>query len=169
MCVMSPFAAPLPDPDPHPVVCHVSFQIRIHIHTQLCAMCISDPDPDSAVCPMSVLCPDPDPVLCHVSCLHPAQRRLLLSVLAGVGLAAFAVIPTEKLSLKPSKPLYFYIVPLLRIQVGAGGAGGGGDALRWLGGRAHVLACLGTCACCCAGAAINLLISFEAVLVLLLI
>ena len=100
------------------------FQIRIRI--QLCAMCISDPDPDSAVCPMSVLCPDPDPVLCHVSCLHPAQRRLLLSVLAGVGLAAFAVIPTEKLSLKPSKPLYFYIVPLLRIQVGAGGAGGGG-------------------------------------------
>jgi A/G-specific adenine glycosylase len=43
------------------------------------------------------------------------QRRLLLGVLASVGLGAFALVPTQELQLsKPSKPLFFYLVPLLR-------------------------------------------------------
>ena len=43
------------------------------------------------------------------------QRRLLLGLLATAGLGAFALVPTEKLSLSPpSKPLFFYLVPLVR-------------------------------------------------------
>ena len=34
-------------------------------------------------------------------------------------LAAFALVPTEKLAAPPSKPLFFYLVPLLRVQVGS--------------------------------------------------
>lgn len=45
------------------------------------------------------------------------KRRLLLGLLASVGLGAFALVPTQDLALnKPSKPLFFYIVPLLRAQ-----------------------------------------------------
>ena len=32
------------------------------------------------------------------------------------GLSAFSLVPSEKLRLKPSKPLFFYLVPLLRTQ-----------------------------------------------------
>jgi hypothetical protein len=47
--------------------------------------------------------------------LPTLQRRLLLGLLASMGLAAFALVPTQQLQLsKPSKPLFFYIVPLLR-------------------------------------------------------
>ena len=35
---------------------------------------------------------------------------------------AFAIIPTSSLRGKPSKPLFFYLVPLLKIQVGAAAA-----------------------------------------------
>jgi hypothetical protein len=36
----------------------------------------------------------------------------------GAGLAAFALVPTEKLVLKPSKPMFFYLVPIMRVEVG---------------------------------------------------
>ncbi len=48
--------------------------------------------------------------------LRPPQKRLILGAIASVGLAAFALVPTKELRPKPSKPLYFYIVSLLRIQ-----------------------------------------------------
>ena len=45
------------------------------------------------------------------------QRRLLI----GIGLAgaagALALVPTAELRGKPSKPLFFYLTPLVRIQV----------------------------------------------------
>ncbi|EFJ42976.1 hypothetical protein VOLCADRAFT_83434 [Volvox carteri f. nagariensis] len=44
------------------------------------------------------------------------QRRLLIGGVLTLGLGAFALIPTEALRPKPSKPMYFYLVPLLRIQ-----------------------------------------------------
>jgi hypothetical protein len=40
----------------------------------------------------------------------------LLGALAVAGLSAFSLVPSEKLRLKPSKPLFFYLVPLLRTQ-----------------------------------------------------
>lgn len=47
--------------------------------------------------------------------LPRAQRRLILGIAASVGLGAFALVPTQQLQLaKPSKPLFFYLVPLLR-------------------------------------------------------
>lgn len=45
------------------------------------------------------------------------QRRLLIGGALTLGLGAFALVPTEALRPKPPKPMYFYIVPLLRIQV----------------------------------------------------
>lgn len=43
------------------------------------------------------------------------QRRLILGAVAAVGLGAFALVPTGKLQLsKPNKPLFFYLVPLMR-------------------------------------------------------
>ena len=43
------------------------------------------------------------------------QRRLLLGLAAVAGLGAFALVPTEDLSLsRPSKPLRAYLLPLLR-------------------------------------------------------
>ena len=45
------------------------------------------------------------------------QRRLIIGGVLTAGLAAFALVPTEALRPKPPKPLYFYVVPLLRVQV----------------------------------------------------
>jgi hypothetical protein len=44
------------------------------------------------------------------------QRRLLIGIGASAALGAFALVPTEKLQPAPSKPLFFYLVPLLRVQ-----------------------------------------------------
>lgn len=44
------------------------------------------------------------------------QRRLIIGIAATAALGAFALIPTEKLQPAPSKPLFFYLVPLLRVQ-----------------------------------------------------
>lgn len=44
------------------------------------------------------------------------QRRLLIAIGASLALGAFALVPTEKLQPSPSKPLFFYLVPLLRVQ-----------------------------------------------------
>ena len=46
------------------------------------------------------------------------QKRLLITGVVGVVAAGLALIPTEAMRLRPSKPLYFYIVPLLRVKVG---------------------------------------------------
>ena len=47
-----------------------------------------------------------------------AQRRLLIGVGLTLALGAFALVPTDSLRLsKPSRPLYLYLIPLLRIQV----------------------------------------------------
>lgn len=54
--------------------------------------------------------------LTRVALLTCLQRRLAIGILASVGLGAFALVPTEQLVLKPSKPMYFYVVPLLRIK-----------------------------------------------------
>jgi hypothetical protein len=46
------------------------------------------------------------------------QRRLLIGVGLTVALGAFALVPTDALRIdKPSKPLYLYLIPLMRIQV----------------------------------------------------
>ena len=46
------------------------------------------------------------------------QRRLLLGVVATVALGAFALVPTDSLRIgKPSKPLFLYLIPLIRVQV----------------------------------------------------
>ena len=37
--------------------------------------------------------------------------------MATLGIAAFGLIPTDQLRIKPDKPMYFYVVPLLRIKV----------------------------------------------------
>ena len=46
------------------------------------------------------------------------QRRLLVWGGISGGLLAFGLVPTKDLRLKPSKPLYFYLVDLMRVQVG---------------------------------------------------
>lgn len=51
------------------------------------------------------------------------QRRLIGGIGLSLALGAFALVPTEKLQAPPSKPLFFYLVPLLRVQVGGLGAG----------------------------------------------
>ena len=46
------------------------------------------------------------------------QRRLLLGVVATVALGAFALVPTDALRPgRPSKPLFLYLIPLIRVQV----------------------------------------------------
>lgn len=82
------------------------------------------------------------PALCAVA-HHPSlQRRLILGAVAAVGLGAFALVPTQQLQLsKPSKPLFFYLVPLLRCA-GRAGAAGCGSCMRNAG---TVLLC---CKCC---------------------
>lgn len=44
------------------------------------------------------------------------KRRLLIGIALSIGLGAFALVPTEKLQPPPSKPLFFYLVPLLRVR-----------------------------------------------------
>jgi hypothetical protein len=44
------------------------------------------------------------------------QRRLIIGLVASLGLGAFALVPTEKLAPAPSKPLFFYLTPLIRVQ-----------------------------------------------------
>lgn len=54
------------------------------------------------------------------------QRRLLIGVALTAAAAAFALVPTDSLRLvKPQKPLFVYLVPLLRVQVS-------GRVLSWL-------------------------------------
>ena len=45
------------------------------------------------------------------------QKRLIIGILATLGIAAFGLIPTDQLRVKPDKPMFFYVVPLLRIKV----------------------------------------------------
>ena len=50
------------------------------------------------------------------------QRRLLIGVGLTLALGAFALVPTDVLRInKPSKPLFMYIIPLLRIQASRNG------------------------------------------------
>lgn len=44
------------------------------------------------------------------------NRRIVVGLAGTVGLIAFALVPTEKLQPPPSKPLFFYLVPLLRTR-----------------------------------------------------
>uniref|UniRef100_A0A7S1X3N2 Uncharacterized protein n=1 Tax=Tetraselmis chuii TaxID=63592 RepID=A0A7S1X3N2_9CHLO len=44
------------------------------------------------------------------------QRRLLLGIAATIGLGAFALVPTETFRPRPSKPLFFYLTAILRVQ-----------------------------------------------------
>ncbi|GBF87305.1 hypothetical protein Rsub_00016 [Raphidocelis subcapitata] len=44
------------------------------------------------------------------------KRRALIGGAAAAGLGAFALVPTKDLRLKPSKPMYFYLTALLRVQ-----------------------------------------------------
>lgn len=48
------------------------------------------------------------------------QRRLLIGVLASLGLGAFALVPLDALRGKPPKPLFYYLTPLVRVQVRSG-------------------------------------------------
>ncbi len=46
------------------------------------------------------------------------QRRLLIGAAATVALGTFALVPTDSLRPgKPAKPLFLYLIPLLRVQV----------------------------------------------------
>ncbi len=45
------------------------------------------------------------------------QRRLLIGIGLTGAAVALALIPTAELRGKPSKPLFFYLTPLVRIQV----------------------------------------------------
>lgn len=44
------------------------------------------------------------------------RRRLLGGLALTAAAAAFAIVPTERLQPAPSKPLFFYLVPLVRTQ-----------------------------------------------------
>lgn len=45
------------------------------------------------------------------------QRRLVIGILATVGLGAFALVPTDYLRIsRPSKPLFLMLIPLVRVQ-----------------------------------------------------
>ncbi len=49
--------------------------------------------------------------------LHTLQRRLLIGSAITVAAAAFALVPTDALRIgRPSKPLFFYLIPLVRVQ-----------------------------------------------------
>ena len=54
------------------------------------------------------------------------RRRLLLGVGLAVAAGAFALVPTEKLQAPPAKPLFFYLVPLVRVEASEASAGRGG-------------------------------------------
>ena len=59
---------------------------------------------------------------CRLKSMFALQRRLLIGIGLTVAAGAFAVIPTSSLRGKPSKPLFFYLVPLLKIQVSTASA-----------------------------------------------
>lgn len=44
------------------------------------------------------------------------RRRLILGLGLAVAVGGFALVPTEKLQAPPAKPLFFYLVPLLRVR-----------------------------------------------------
>jgi hypothetical protein len=44
-------------------------------------------------------------------------KRLLLGVALSAATVAFALVPTDALKPPPAKPLFFYLTPLVRIQV----------------------------------------------------
>lgn len=44
------------------------------------------------------------------------SKRLIIGLLGAAGVGALSFIPTEALRIKPDKPLYFYVVPLLRCK-----------------------------------------------------
>ena len=48
---------------------------------------------------------------------HALQKRLLIGLGFTAAAVALALIPTADLRGKPSKPLFFYLTPLVRIQV----------------------------------------------------
>lgn len=50
----------------------------------------------------------------YMSCDPTPQRRLLLGIGFTVAAAAFALVPTEELRGRPTQPLFFYLVPVLR-------------------------------------------------------
>lgn len=56
------------------------------------------------------------------------RRRVLIGGAATAGLIAFSLVPTKDLRLKPSKPLYFYLAGLMRVQVRRAGLGWGSSA-----------------------------------------
>jgi len=43
------------------------------------------------------------------------RRRLLIGIGLTAAAGAFALVPTEKLQAPASKPLFFYLIPLLRV------------------------------------------------------
>ncbi|KAF5828719.1 hypothetical protein DUNSADRAFT_17185 [Dunaliella salina] len=45
-----------------------------------------------------------------------SERRLLITAVVSAAAIGFALVPTEALRPRPSKPLYYYIVPILRIK-----------------------------------------------------
>ena len=45
------------------------------------------------------------------------QRRVLVGMLGTAVLGAFALVPLDGLQPKPSKPLFYYLTPLVRVQV----------------------------------------------------
>ena len=44
---------------------------------------------------------------------------MIIGALASIGLGAFALVPLDSISGKPPKPLFYYLIPLVRIQVRA--------------------------------------------------
>lgn len=58
------------------------------------------------------------------------QRRLLIGGVLAAGALAFALVPTEALRPKPQRPLFFYVVPLLRVSNLLAEAQVGGCGLR---------------------------------------
>lgn len=44
------------------------------------------------------------------------RRRLLIGLALTLGAGIFALVPTERLQPPPSKPLFLYLVPLLRVK-----------------------------------------------------
>ena len=51
---------------------------------------------------------------CTAACL---QRRVLIGVLGAAAIGALALVPLDSLQPKPSKPLFYYLTPLVRVEV----------------------------------------------------
>ena len=67
------------------------------------------------------------------------QRRLLIGIGLTGAAVALALIPTAELRGKPSKPLFFYLTPLVRIQVSL-------SNVKFFGTRASLIMCWSTVA-----------------------